>query len=80
MAKIVAENDYTPSELLDLVNEAIAKLMAGGQSYGIGSQTFTRADLTALKEFRVELQQQIAEESSGGPIAFAKIERRRTSW
>ncbi len=78
MAKIVAENSYTDSELLALVREAIAKLMAGGQSYDIGGQSFTRADLGMLRTYAQELEYRINEASTGG-IAWGKVSRRRAT-
>lgn len=45
----------TNAEMLEEVNEAIYKIMAGGQSYTIGSRTLTRADLGQLRKLKQEL-------------------------
>ena len=41
-----------PSERLAQVDEAIAAVLAGGQSYKLGSQSVTRADLSQLRALR----------------------------
>lgn len=38
----------TPKEQLDAVNQAIYSILAGGQSYRIGTRSLTRADLAEL--------------------------------
>lgn len=47
-------------ERLEQVNSAIAAVLAGGQSYSIGSRSLTRADLGKLQEIRADLESQIA--------------------
>ncbi len=54
------------SDLLEKVNEAIAAIAVGGQSYKIGSRSLTRADLKQLYSMRNDLTAQIAAESSSG--------------
>ena len=52
----------TPAELLEQVDRAISTVLAGGQSYKIGSRSLTRADLSMLKAMRDDLQAQAAQE------------------
>jgi len=59
------DNNTTPEELLGQVNAAITAVLAGGQSYKIGSRSLTRADLAMLKSLRADLRAQIASEDSG---------------
>lgn len=54
----------TPQEMLNQVNAAIKNVLAGGQSYKIGSRQLTRADLAKLYEMQRDLQAQVA---SGAP-------------
>jgi hypothetical protein len=46
---------------LENINNAISAIMAGGQSYKIGSRSLTRANLTELRNLR----NQIIEEQAG---------------
>lgn len=55
---------FTTSELLTLVEYAIAHLLAGGQSYNIGNRSFTRSDLDKLRSMRRELKKEQQEASS----------------
>jgi len=50
------ENTQKTAEMLEQVNSAIAAVLAGGQSYKIGSRSLTRADLSQLKAIRDEAQ------------------------
>lgn len=52
-------NTMQPDELLEQVNNAIAAVLAGGQSYKIGSRSLTRADLAMLKSMRDDLEAQV---------------------
>ena len=52
----------TLTEQLAQVNVAIAAVLAGGQSYRLGNQSVTRADLAALKALRDDLAAQAAQE------------------
>lgn len=54
-----------PTELLGQVNAAITAVLAGGQSYKIGSRSLTRADLAMLKSLRDDLEAQIGADNSG---------------
>jgi len=56
----------TKEEQLAEVNKAIYSVLAGGQSYTIGSRSLTRADLSLLKQMREELEAQITSETSSG--------------
>lgn len=51
---------------LDEVTEAISAVMAGGQSYKIGSRSVTRANLTELRKVQKDLQAQIQAQQSSG--------------
>lgn len=53
------------STLLTEVETALSAVLKG-QSYSIGGRTLTRADLNDLKDWRLELQQEVARESGGG--------------
>ena len=44
------------AEMLEQVNSAISAVLAGGQSYKIGSRSLTRADLAQLKAIRDDLR------------------------
>lgn len=54
----------TPEERLIEVNEAITNILAGGQSYKIGSRSLTRADLDTLLDMQRDLQAQISNQDS----------------
>lgn len=47
-------------EQLAVVNEAIYKIMVGGQSYKIGTKQLTRADLDILLQMQSQLRAEIA--------------------
>lgn len=51
--------EMTKEEQLAEVNKAIYSVLAGGQSYSIGSRSLTRADLGLLKKMREELEAEI---------------------
>ena len=48
------EGQMTAAEMLQQVNEAITKVLIGGQSYQIGSRKLTRADLSMLRTMKKE--------------------------
>ena len=50
----------TAKEMLAQVNAAITSLLAGGQSYKIGTRQLNRADLSKLYEMQRDLQAQVA--------------------
>lgn len=54
------ESNYNASEMLTEVNNAIYAVLAGGQSYKIGTRQLTRADLSLLYKLRNDLTAQIA--------------------
>lgn len=54
----------TREEQLAEVNKAIYAVLAGGQSYTIGSRSLTRADLSLLKQMREELEAEITSDAS----------------
>ena len=76
MAKLVAENEYTDSELLALWREAHAKLSVGGQSYRIGSREFTAADLKYIREQIEWLEQRVNNEDDGLILTDVRLHRR----
>ena len=53
-------SSYSATEMLTEVNKAIIAIMAGGQSYKIGSRSLTRANITELKNLRDTLTAEIA--------------------
>ena len=59
------EKEYTPQAMLQEVNQAIQRILVGGQSYKIGSRSLTRADLSLLRSMRDDLQAQIASNDDG---------------
>jgi len=62
------DEKLTLRERLAQVDEAIAAILCGGQSYKLGSRSLTRADLAQLRALRDDLAAQIAQEDSGGLI------------
>lgn len=60
------QKNQTAAELLAEVNRAICAVMAGGQSYKIGSRSLTRANLAELRTLRDQLAAEAA--GSDGPL------------
>ena len=58
------EGQMTAAEMLQQVNEAITKVLIGGQSYQIGSRKLTRADLSMLQTMEKELQAEVNAEGN----------------
>lgn len=56
----MSDSTMQPADLLAQVNAAIATVLAGGQSYTIGSRSLTRADLSRLKAMKDDLEAQLA--------------------
>ena len=56
--------EMTKEEQLKEVNNAIYAVLAGGQSYSIGSRSLTRAYLSLLKSMREELEAEITRDDS----------------
>ena len=54
----------TPKEQLEVLNKAIYAILAGGQSYKIGTRSLTRADLATLIEERNRIEMQIQGKST----------------
>lgn len=52
-------------ELLEQVNAAIVSVLAGGQSYKIGSRSMTRADLATLQNMKSDLEAELTANGSG---------------
>lgn len=65
MAKIVAGATYTDSELLDLANEAYAKVLAGGRDVMFNGRRVTRDDLGSIAEAITRLEGRIAAANGG---------------
>lgn len=57
--------NISAAELLTEVNAAISSILAGGQSYKIGSRQLARADLKQLYEMKRDLTAQVANGSPG---------------
>lgn len=57
-------HEMTREQQLAEVNKAIYSVLAGGQSYSIGSRSLTRADLKLLKQMREELEAEVTSENS----------------
>lgn len=55
-------NNLTAKEMLQEVNKAIYSVLAGGQSYQIGSRKLTRADLNLLYNMKNDLTAQVQRE------------------
>jgi sialic acid synthase SpsE len=49
-AKVTADATYTAQEMVDLIREAIAKVIKYGTSYTTDGDTITRADLPNLQK------------------------------
>ncbi len=58
------ETNYTATEMLTEVNNAIYAVLVGGQSYKIGTRQLSRADLSLLYNMRNDLTAQIAAEGA----------------
>ena len=54
----------TAEEQLKVLNEAIYKILVGGQSYKIGTRSLTRADLSTLIAERDRLESQMGGNTS----------------
>jgi len=55
----MSEAEPTIAEMLTAVNVAIMTIAVKGQSYTIGDVRYDRANLSALKELKKELLQQV---------------------
>lgn len=58
-SKKAEEKTFTPQEMLSEINKAIYTVLAGGQSYQIGTRKLTRADLKQLYEMKNEFEAQV---------------------
>lgn len=56
--------DVTVEERLLEVNDAISRVLVGGQSYKLGTKSLTRADLSTLLDLQRDLQAQLANQST----------------
>ena len=59
-------------EELAIVKTAIKKVLAGAQSYKIGSRSLTRANLSELRKWKKDLEDEIAA-LSGGSGRFRRV-------
>lgn len=57
-------DQMTTEQKLTEVNTAISKVLAGGQSYKIGSRSLTRADLNILLDMQKDLQAQLSNQNA----------------
>lgn len=69
----MSENTTSPEEMLKQVNAAISTVLAGGQSYKIGSRSLTRADLAMLKSMRDDLEAQLTAEDNAGLLGRTSV-------
>lgn len=69
------EKTMRPAERLAQVDAAIEAVLAGGQSYKLGSQSVTRADLSQLRALRDELAAQAAREDNSGLLPRVYVAR-----
>jgi len=60
----------TNADMLLEINQAIVKILVGGQSYQIGSRKLTRADLAQLYKMRQELEAGINKDAAGDTGLF----------
>lgn len=58
--------NLAPAQLLAEVDRAIVAILQGGQSYKIGTRSLTRANLTELKNLKIELEAQVMQDSTPG--------------
>ncbi len=63
------EGFESKEEQLAVINEAIYKIMVGGQSYKLGSKQLTRADLDTLRQMQLQLRSELAAEADNGLFA-----------
>lgn len=54
----------TVEERLLEVNDAISRVLVGGQSYKLGTKSLTRADLSTLLDLQRDLQAQLANQNT----------------
>lgn len=62
----MAEQAMTAAEMLKEVDNAIVKVLVGGQSYQLGSRKLTRADLAMLRAMKKELAAEVNAEGESG--------------
>lgn len=60
--------DMAAADLLTEVETAITAILSGAQSYSLRGRSVTRANLAELREFRRELQEEIASDTAGGSM------------
>lgn len=73
--KKTEEKTFTPQEMLKEINKAICTVLAGGQSYQIGTRRLTRADLKQLYEMKNEFEAQVNVESGNELFDNAYVAR-----
>ena len=69
------DEPMTLTEQLAQVNAAISAVLAGGQSYKLGSRSLTRADLAQLRALRDELAAQAVREDGAGLLPGTWVAR-----
>jgi hypothetical protein len=73
-AQLAAQEALTPANLLLAVDQAIATILLGGQSYTINGRQFTRANLNDLMKIKSDLQAIVnAGGTSGGGMALVQF-------
>lgn len=62
---------YSLEQQLADVDQAIRAILLGAQSYRLGDESVTRADISALKAIRKDLRAEIAAGGRGNSLAGA---------
>lgn len=57
-------DEGTVEERLLEVNDAISRVLVGGQAYKLGTKSLTRADLSTLLDLQRDLQAQLANQDT----------------
>ena len=66
----------TTNDMLQEINQAISAIQSGAQSYKVGNQSVTKANLATLYAERERLEKKAAEEAAalnGGNIYIGKF-------
>lgn len=66
----------TTDDMLQEINQAISAIQSGAQSYKVGNQSVTKANLATLYAERERLEKKAAEEAAalnGGSIYIGKF-------
>lgn len=75
VTKVTTANAYTDAELLALFREGVALIAATGQSYQIGTRTYSAANLPAMRDMIDWLEGRISSEANGMVTNYARLVR-----